>query len=91
MRMITGRAKKVKIVFMFCFFVVGEFAVLKFEYLLTLASYFHAKQIVRLDPESKGSDGSKNEQISDEQFSLNIKGCAENVGEYNCKKGKQAK
>jgi hypothetical protein len=70
--------------------VVGEFAVFKFNYLLTLAFYFHAKQIVGLDPESKGSDGGKNEQISDEQFSLYIKGSAENVGKYNCKKGKQA-
>jgi hypothetical protein len=45
---------------------------------------------VRPDPESKRSDGGKNKQISDEQFSLHIEGSAENVGEYNCKKGKQA-
>jgi hypothetical protein len=42
---------------------------------------------VGLDPESKGSNGGKNEQVSHEQFSLYIKGSAENVGEYNCKEG----
>ncbi len=69
---------------------VGEIAVFKLDCLLTLVFYFHAKQIVGLDPESKGSDGGKNEEIGDEQFSLYIKGSAENVGEYNCQKGKQA-
>jgi hypothetical protein len=70
--------------------VVGEIAVFKFDCSLRLAFYFHAKKIVGFDPESKGSDGSKNEQISDEQFSLCIKGSAENISGYNCKKGKQA-
>jgi len=36
-----------------------------------------------LNPESKGSNGGKNKQISSDQFSLQIKRGAEKVSEYN--------
>ena len=45
---------------------------------------------MRLDPRGDTGDGRDNEQISGNQFSLNIEGCAENISEDDGCEGEEA-
>ena len=90
--MIRGRVKKVKIVFMLGSFLWLRNCCLIARLLVDVSCLSSGlQQIVGFDPESQRSDGGKNEQISDEHFSLYIERGAENVSKYDSEKSKQTK
>ena len=85
MRMITGKVRKVKIVFIFV--------------VLRVKCYLRCYQVLLFgsacaegfDPERERGKGRKNKHVSDEQFALYIKRNAEKVSGYDSEQGKEAK